>query len=56
MVFQDSSLAKQTRQGKPILGPRLPPQKRGEGEPGNIRRKSCRLPAPEFGGTNEIAE
>jgi len=25
-------------------------------EPGNIRVKSCRLPAPESGGTNQIAE
>ena len=27
------------------LGPRLSPQKRGRREPGNIRKKSCRLPA-----------
>ena len=29
---------------------------RGRREPGNIRGKSCRLPAPCSGGTNQIAE
>ena len=39
------------------LVPRLSPQKRGgRREPGNIRGKSCRLPAPCSGGTNQIAE
>ena len=39
------------------LVPRLfPKKKRGRKEPGNIHRKSCRLPLPCSGGTNQIAE
>ena len=43
--------------GAPSLGPRLSPLKTGGGESlGNIHVKSCRLPAPGFGGPNQIAE
>ena len=37
--------------------PRLSPRKNGgRREPGNIGVKSCRLPVPVSGGTNQIAE
>ena len=40
----------------PSLVPRLSPQKRGRREPGNIQGKSCQLPPPWSGSTNQIAE